>query len=268
MTAKRRYAALIEHVFFRHFSPGIRSFEFARKELLAAAEALGMPAPKNVGDVIYSVRYRMRMPKRIASTAPDGEEWRIEGSGRASYRFVLGGTNRIQPNPQLLRTKLPDATPELIGAYSLSDEQALLAIVRYNRLLDIFLGMACYSLQSHLRTTVQGVGQVEIDEVYLGVDKFGVQYVIPVQAKGGADRLSVVQARQDVDCCGEKFPALVCRPVSAQFLAEDLVVLFELAVQDGELRVAEERHYQLVPQREISSQDLQEYSNRAIRGTS
>lgn len=47
--------------------------------------------------------------------------------------------------------KTPDATPEIAAAYALSDEQALLAKVRYNRLLDIFLSVAAYSLQNHLR---------------------------------------------------------------------------------------------------------------------
>jgi hypothetical protein len=45
--------------------------------------------------------------------------------------------------------------------------------MRYNRLLDIFTGVACYSLQNHLRTTVPDVGQVETDELYVGVDKNG-----------------------------------------------------------------------------------------------
>ncbi len=56
--------------------------------------------------------------------------------------------------------------------------------LRYNRLIDIFTGVACYSLQSHLRTSVPNIGQVERDEVYIGVDRQGAHYVIPVQAKG------------------------------------------------------------------------------------
>lgn len=47
----------------------------------------------------------------------------------------------------------------------MSDEQALLARVRYNRLLDIFLGLATYSLQNHLRTSVTDIGQIEVDEI-------------------------------------------------------------------------------------------------------
>ena len=89
--------------------------------------------------------------------------------------------------------KIPDATPEIISAYALNDEQALLAKVRYNRLIDLFLGITANSLQNHMRTTVKGIGQIEIDEVYVALDRRGIQYVIPVQAKGGKDQLSVVQ---------------------------------------------------------------------------
>ena len=156
-------------------------------------------------------------------------EWIIEGAGRAKYCFKLVKVNRILPNPNHIAIKIPDATPEIITAYSLSDEQALLAKVRYNRLIDIFLGITTYSLQNHLRTSVKGTGQVEIDEIYVGVDRNGCQYVIPVQAKGGTDQLSVVQTKQDLDCCEQKFPHLVCRSVSAQFINDDLIALFELA---------------------------------------
>lgn len=82
---------------------------------------------------------------------------------------------------------IPDATPEIIRAYAMDDEQALLAILRYNRLIDTFLGLTTYSLQNHLRTTVKKIGQIEIDELYVGMDKRGCHYVIPVQAKGGKD---------------------------------------------------------------------------------
>nr|VFK40547.1 MAG: hypothetical protein BECKSD772F_GA0070984_106215 [Candidatus Kentron sp. SD]VFK46059.1 MAG: hypothetical protein BECKSD772E_GA0070983_106614 [Candidatus Kentron sp. SD]VFK79237.1 MAG: hypothetical protein BECKSD772D_GA0070982_104117 [Candidatus Kentron sp. SD] len=63
------------------------------------------------------------------------------------------------------------------------------------------VGLATYSLQNHLRTTVRDIGQVEIDEICVGIDKRGAQFVLPVQAKGGADQLSVVQAKQDMAYC-------------------------------------------------------------------
>lgn len=167
----------------------------------------------------------------------------------------------IHPSRFSLREhKIPDSTPEIIAINSLSDEQALLAKVRYNRLIDIFLGITAYSLQNHLRTTVRGLGQIEIAEVYVGIDRHGCQYIIPVQAKGGNDQLSTVQAKQDIACCAEKFPDLVCRAISAQFMDEARIAMFELCLdQDGLVKTVEERHYRLVPGDQIDASDREIY---------
>jgi len=85
-----------------------------------------------------------------------------------------------------------------------------------------------YSLQNHLRTTVKGIGQVESDELYVGLDRRGCHYVLPIQAKGGRDRLGAVQIEQDIALCAEKFPALLCRPLAAQFMDDEVIALFEL----------------------------------------
>ena len=103
----------------------------------------------------------------------------------------------------------------------------MLARVRYNRLIDIFLGIAYYSLQNHFRTTVPGMGQVETDEIYVGVDKRGSHYAVPVQDKGGNDKLNRVQIEQDIAVCAAKLPSLICRPVGIQFMRNDVVALFE-----------------------------------------
>jgi hypothetical protein len=259
---QNRYLAIIENLFFSRYKKGSTEMKFERDELVSTANKLGVKLPKNLGDVIYSIRYRVPFPKKITDTQPDGKEWVIEGRGRAMYAFKLVTVNRIVPNDQLAAIKIPEATPEIITAYALSDEQALLAKVRYNRLLDIFMGITTYSLQSHLRTSVAGLGQVEIDELYVGVDKKGQQYIIPVQAKGGSDQLSAVQTRQDMACCTEKFPNLSCRPVSAQFAKEDLIALFELVATDGEVKILEEKHYRLVPSDQITAEDLKQYAKR------
>jgi hypothetical protein len=143
------------------------------------------------------------MPSAVVKTQAEGYEWIIEGVGRAQYAFRLAKVSRILPNENLVTIKVPDATPEIISKYALSDEQALLAKVRYNRLIDIFLGITTYSLQRHLRTSVEGIGQIEIDEVYVGLDRKGRHFVVRVQAKGGKDKLSPVQTKQDIACCGE-----------------------------------------------------------------
>lgn len=257
-----RYASIIESIFFTHYKPGEHEFQFARDEIVTVAANLDIALPKNIGDLIYSFRYRYDLPASILETASDGLEWIIEGSGQALYRFRLAKLSRIIPNASLITVKIPDSTPEIITAYALSDEQALLAKVRYNRLIDIFLGITAYSLQNHLRTNLKGIGQLEIDEVYVGVDRHGRQFVVPVQAKGGADKHGVVQTHQDIAFSQSKYPDLLCRAVSAQFMSDDRIAMFELAIQDGEVKVVEEKHYRLVPAINIKKQDLALYNLR------
>lgn len=256
---QNRYNALIEKIFFDHFRPGETEFEFARSEIKDSATHLGIQLPDNVGDVLYSIRYRNPLPVSILETQREGREWIIEGAGRSRYRFKLVAATRIVPREDLLEIAIPDATPELIRAYALDDEQALLAIVRYNRLIDTFLGLTTYSLQNHLRTTVIGIGQIEIDELYVGLDRHGCHFLIPVQAKGGKDQIGVVQTTQDISFVEQRFPGLRCRAISAQFLAGGAVALFELALQDERVRVVQERHYRLVPADGLDRNAVQDY---------
>lgn len=254
-----RYRILIERVFFDHWAKGTTNFEFARTEIEAHAQNEGIALPKNIGDLIYSFRFRYPLPDKILETQPENLEWIIEGAGRARYRFRLVKVTRIVPSDALITIAIPDATPELIRAYTLDDEQALLAVVRYNRLIDTFLGLTTYSLQNHLRTTVSGVGQIEIDEVYIGLDKHGCHYVIPVQAKGGNDQIGVVQIGQDLAFAAEKFSDMRCRPIAAQFMEEGVIALFELTLDDGQVKIVEERHYRLVPAADLDQKAIRDY---------
>ena len=259
-----RYQAILQAVFDRHYKAGVTQFEFTREEFAEAAGQLRIEVPKNLGDLLYAFRFRWRLPQAIAATAGEGREWIIELAGKAKYRFRQTALTIIAPNPNMIAIKIPDATPEIVSAYALSDEQALLAKVRYNRLVDIFIGVTAYSLQNHLRTTVKSMGdsQIEIDELYVGVNKHGEQFALPVQAKGGNDPLSAVQTAQDAAFCKEKFAGLTCRPISAQFMADDTIAMFELAMDGEDVKLVEEKHYRLVPSDKISAADLKRYSKR------
>lgn len=262
MPEQNRYSTIIKGIFRFKFKPGAREINFEREDIERFARKLKIDLPKNLGDLVYSFRYRVELPKEIQSTASAGDVWIIRPAGRAKYRFVLVRETRLLPNEKLATTKVPDSTPGVIAKYALSDEQALLAKVRYNRLVDIFTGVACYSLQNHLRTTAPGMGQVETDEIYIGVDKKGAHYVFPIQAKGGKDRLSVVQIEQDVAVCTAKFPLLICRPVAAQFMKDNVIALFELEQEADSIQITSEKHYKLVPPEQVTETDLQNYRNR------
>ena len=254
-----RYSQIIGHIFQNRYATGDSEVVFDRQEIADVAEHLGIERPKNLGDVIYSFRFRTQLPPAIRATAPAGREWVIRKSGQSEYRFVLVAEWSVVPGINLVTIKIPDATPGILEKYALSDEQALLAKLRYNRLVDVFTGLTTYSLQSHLRRGVKGFGQVETDEVYVGLDRHGAHYVLPVQAKGGKDRLSVVQIEQDFALCLQDFPGVSCRPIGAQFMAREVIALFEFVSTDEGIKVSAERHYQLVSPEMLSPEELASY---------
>jgi len=257
-----RYTKILEAIFARHYKKGVHEIAFERTEFSQVADELGFTLPKNLGDVLYSFRYRTLLPKSITSKAPKGHEWIIRPAGKGKYKLVIVKQSAIAPSSILAETKIPDATPGVIVTYSLNDEQSLLAKLRYNRLIDIFTGLTCYSLQNHLRTTLGDGSQVETDEIYIGLDKRGAHYVLPVQAKGGRDKIGIVQIEQDFELCSRKFPSLVCRGIAAQFMAKNLIALFEFEQATDGIRVTSEKHYRLVRPDELSLEELQSYSLR------
>jgi hypothetical protein len=262
MKRKSRYSAILEKIFTSKFKPGTRLVDFAREEFETVARQLRIKLPKNLGDLVYSFRYRTDLPERIQAEAGKGETWIIRPMGKALYRLALVADRPIQPNVNLATTKVPDATPGIVTKYAFDDEQALLARLRYNRLIDIFTTVTCYSLQNHLRTTVPEMGQVETDELYVGLDKKGVHYIFPIQAKGGSDKLNVVQIEQDFAICVNKFPGLICRPIGAQFMGDGIIALFEFEQADGTVSISAEKHYKLVPPEEVTKEDLESYRQR------
>ncbi|CAN5857284.1 hypothetical protein BH24CHL4_BH24CHL4_00050 [soil metagenome] len=260
-----RYSILIERIFANHYREGIEEFIFDRSELVDVAQQEGIALPKNLGDIVYSFRYRAELPESVRSRLPEGWTWLIWPAGSSRYKFIA--TDRdvvITPNTALPLIKIADSTPGIISKYSLTDEQALLAKLGYCRLLDVFTGITCYRLQSHLRTQVADMGQVETDDVYIGIDKRGANYILPVQAKGKRDKLSIVQVAQDLAMSQKKFPDLLCRAISAQFMLDGSIALFsfENALSGPVPTLIAERHYCLVPHEHLTADDLQVYAER------
>jgi hypothetical protein len=261
-----RYEQVITYVFEAHYKKGLNEIPFVRPELIDAARSLGIKTISNIGDNIYSMRHgRMALPGSITEKAPEGKQWIIVGKGVGKYAFRLF-KGIVRPNLSLPVIKIPDSTPEIIAKYALNDEQALLAKIRYNRSIDLFLGLTAYSLQNHLRSTVTGIGQIEIDELYTAVNRRGAHFVLPVQAKDQKEFISPVQGLQDVKYCKQVFPDLICRPIAAQFMPDDVMALFELSfIGDDEVQIQEEKHFKLVPASDISAEELRSYKERTLQ---
>ena len=88
--------------------------------------------------------------------------------------------------------------------------------------------------------------------------------MFPIQAKAGNERISIVQIEQDLAVCGHKFPSLVCRPLAAQFMADDVIAMFEFEEGEGGLGIGSEKHYKLVPPEEVTESDLETYRTRTL----
>lgn len=258
-----RYSRVIEFLFQKESGIETQVVEIKRDDFNDACNKLNIAVPRNLGDIIYSFRYRNPLPDSVLAKAPAGKSWIIMPGGRGVYRFEAVKNATLNPSVGRSVVKIQDATPGIIAANAQGDEQALLARLRYNRLIDTFLRITCYSLQNHLRTTVSGMGQIETDELYLGVDRYGAQYVIPVQAKGGNDKHSAVQIRQDIALCAEKFRKFVARPIGAQFLPGHEIALMEFRFEQGEVVIANEQHYRLVAAEDISEEELARYGRQA-----
>ncbi|MBI2383944.1 MAG: endonuclease [Gammaproteobacteria bacterium] len=278
--ADTRYIRIMRELFSRKWKTGQEGFDWDRKDLSAIARDLSIEVPSNLGDNIYSVRHgREDLPEEIRALAPNGKAWILLPNGKSSYSFVLAERAFIDPDPARQPIKIPDSTPQIVARYAKRDEQAVLARIRYCRLVDIFMGIASFQLQSHMRTTVAHFhkAQTELDEVYVGVDATGAQMVIPIQAKGSHERIGVVQIVTDHYACKEKFPGMVARTVAAKTVEIEEIAGFgqsftialveATVVGNHNVRKVREEHFQLVPASSISDADLRTYNTMfASRG--
>ena len=65
ISTQNRYAAIIEAIFLAKYKQGQREVAFERQDIANFASELGIILPKNLGDVVYSFRYRAILPESI-----------------------------------------------------------------------------------------------------------------------------------------------------------------------------------------------------------
>lgn len=281
MTHKRpspeenRYVQSMRRLFDKKWNRKKPGFDWKREELTEIAKELGIPVSKNLDDNIYSIRHGWDdLPEEIRKLAPSGKAWLLLPNGKGAYRFVLAERAFLDPDSSMQPIEIPDSTPQLVARYAKKDEQAVLARIRYCRLIDIFMGLAAFQLQSHMRTTIRHFNdsQTELDEVYVGVDGNGAQFVIPIQAKGHDERIGAVQIVTDSYAVAEKFPNMIPRTLAAKMMRIDEgpggVEIYTIALIEGtvssdyNVRKLREEHFQLVPASQITDADLASYRKR------
>ncbi len=207
-------------------NPDASTLAFTMRDIKDAIQEVNA-AVNNVPDVAYTYRSgRSALPQAIL----DYGNWAIVGAGKGRYTFVrLKRSPYVEVPGDIEVTRILDATPQIILKYQGEDEQGMLARIRYNRLVDIFMGLTTYHLQGHYRTTVPRIGQVEVDDLYIGIDTNGQGFSLPVEAKAASpkDQLGVVQITQIVGFARNNFKDLPIRPIGIKAMADGSYVFME-----------------------------------------
>ena len=241
---ENKYDRLLASIFKTKWKTSLNEIPFSKDEVIDLAVKLNLRI-KNLADVIYTYRSRRQMPPEIQKTG----NWVIAAKGSGLYAFlkIVGETTVTIPE-SLKVYQITYAVPEIVAQNLARDEQGMLTIVRYNRILDVFSGLACFHLQSHIRTHIPKHGQVEIDELYVGVDKDGQGFVLPVEAKEQNERLGLDKAVALTLFARERFPKLICRPMGIVRRGVHLFDCIEFEPSDelSKVAVVEMRRYQLV----------------------
>jgi len=241
----KEYDQVVVELFRRLYKKGTTRLPFSKTDIERIATDLNL-AIRNLPDITYTYRSgRSPLPPEILQYG----HWAIDGAGKSKYVFVKMSRAPYFDLPEDMdRTPIPDATPQIVLEYQSDDEQAMLARIRYNRLVDIFTGLTAYELQGHFRTSVAGLGQVEIDDLYLGVNEDGEWSVMPIEAKVGDELLGVVQIRALSLFAQARFPHLPVRPLGVKNLSDATLLFVEFNDQTEFDAVAPRRYkrYELI----------------------
>lgn len=247
--SSRVYVPILRAVFEEKYRPGDVEVEFTLDDIRRVAGHLGLTL-RNPADLIYRMRSRTALPAEFLELG----FYVLRQVGRGKYRLEQASSTVIdlpdnEPIEALDLTPLPvrRLLPENLAEV---DEQALLTVASYSKLLDHFTGLTVYRLRSHFRKSVANIGQAELDELDVGValrdDE--VPIIVPIEAKAVADPVNRVQIATQVAFSLEYFPEHVIRPLALKVDALGLVHVLEFnaTASPSEIAVTRSACYKLM----------------------
>ncbi|NJN16547.1 MAG: hypothetical protein HC822_09875 [Oscillochloris sp.] len=140
---------------------------------------------------------------------------------------------------EVIQDQTPHVVRRLLGRDLGSiDEQGLLAIVRYNNLIAHFLQARVYHLKGHVRRSVAGVGQAEVDDVHIALpfDADEPVTIVPVEAKAKDEPVNRAQIAMQILYAREAFPGHLIRPLTIKLFSDGEILFMEF---EDEIRPAE-----------------------------
>jgi len=255
------YGPILLHIFKTRWRQGAATVLFTLDDIRNAADVLKLEV-RNPADLIYRMRSRTVLPKEIL----DKGFFILRAIGRGQYQFEKGSSTLFEPlesgltealdlTPLPVRRLLPERLADM-------DEQAVLTVASYCKLFDHFTGLRIYRLRSHVRKSVPGIGQAELDAIDVGValrdDEMPI--VFPIEAKASADALNRVQIFNMVQYSRHYFPAMVVRPLAIKVDHDSIVHVmeFNVATKAADLKIVKSASYLL---------NLSEQQTKFIRDT-
>lgn len=223
------YTPVLLAIFREKYKPGVEVIEFSLEEVRHHLIALGLEA-RNAPDVIYRMKSRTVLPSEIL----DAGFHILQITSRGKYALLQGVSTLIEYPEMTSAIELADATPVEVrpllypaGKIGAIDEQGLLSVCRYNDLFSKFLSTPVLHLKSHVRKSVPGVGQVEVDDVHLALGPRLA--IIPVEAKAKDDPVNRVQIAMQVKYAFHAFPGFDVRPLTVKMFEDGLLLFMEFA---------------------------------------
>lgn len=226
--SSRVYVPILREIVRRLYTEGSQRIEFTKQDIEQVAGELGIKVG-NAADLVYRMRARTRLPDDILDLGFTV----LRGVGRGRYALEVGGEAVVRvpehevldhndQTPLPVRRLLPEDLTEL-------DEQALLTMISYCKLLDHFTGLTVYRLRSHVRKSVPNVGQAELDEIDVGValKDDDTPVVFPVEAKAADEVINRVQVATAVAYCLTYFPGHEIRPIVAKLTYDGVIHFLE-----------------------------------------
>ena len=243
------YTPILLAIFRRKYVEGAKIVTFSLEEVRSELLAAGLLA-RNAPDLIYRMKSRTVLPEEITSRG-----FRIlEITSRGQYALMVGDSTLIEYPEVVGVTDIPDRTPRavrrLLGEdFGSTDEQGFLSVLRYNDLFTHFLQMQVFHFKSHVRKSVPGAGQVEIDDVHIALadGDGGRVTLVPVEAKAKDDPVNRVQIAMQVKYARHAFPALPVRPLTVKLFEDGLILFMEFnpSIIATELEIVRSAHYRL-----------------------
>jgi hypothetical protein len=244
------YTPILLAVFRRNYVEGATAVEFTLEELRAELAQAGLQA-RNLADLVYRMKSRTVLPEEITSKG-----FRIlEIRGRGRYALTVGESTLIAYPDRTEIVDVHDRTPYavrrlLADDFGNTDEQGLLSVLRYNDVFSHFLRVQVSHLKGHVRKSVPGQGQVEVDDVHValsgGLDDPLI--LIPVEAKAKDEPVNRVLIAMQVKYAHYAFPGLVVRPLTVKLFADGVVLLMEFnpSTEPAELAIVKSAYYQML----------------------